>query len=85
MATGQHRIYSNIGTHMTNKMSGRATAVKKNCSKKVKVPGREDPYGCETLRLPHYLDNRLTDGGNVVSFTRRQLFTPQKNYLINSW
>jgi hypothetical protein len=23
-------------------------------------------------RLPHFLDNRLTDGGEVVSLTRRQ-------------
>jgi hypothetical protein len=28
------------------------------------------PYGCETLRVPHYLDYRLTDGGKVVSLTR---------------
>jgi hypothetical protein len=26
---------------------------------------------CETSRLPHCLDNRLTDGGEVVSLTRR--------------
>jgi hypothetical protein len=28
--------------------------------------------GCETSRIPHFLDNRLTDGGEVVSPTRRQ-------------
>jgi hypothetical protein len=28
-----------------------------------------------TLRLSHYLDNRLTDGGEVVGLTRWQLFT----------
>jgi hypothetical protein len=26
--------------------------------------------------LPHVLDNRLTDGGEVISLTRRLLFTP---------
>jgi hypothetical protein len=31
---------------------------------------------CETLRLPHFLDNRLTDGGEVVSLTRRRLLPP---------
>jgi hypothetical protein len=25
------------------------------------------PQGCEMSRLPHFLDNRLTDGGGVVS------------------
>jgi hypothetical protein len=33
------------------------------------------PTGCETTRLPHFLDNRLTDGGEVVSLTRRPPFT----------
>jgi hypothetical protein len=29
-------------------------------------------------RLPHFLDSRLTDGGEVVIFTRRSPFTPRK-------
>jgi hypothetical protein len=33
------------------------------------------------LRIPHCLDNRLTDGGEVVNLTHRQWFTPQKHYL----
>jgi hypothetical protein len=32
------------------------------------------------LRIPHCLDNRLTDGGKVVSPTHRPQFTPQKHY-----
>jgi hypothetical protein len=32
------------------------------------------------LRFPHCLDSRLTDGGKVVSLTRRPPFTP-KNML----
>jgi hypothetical protein len=36
--------------------------------KAIPVTGRE---GCETSRLSHFLDNRLTDGGEVVSVTRR--------------
>jgi hypothetical protein len=35
--------------------------------KAILVSGRGGPYGCETSRLTHYLDNRLTDGGEVVS------------------
>jgi hypothetical protein len=34
--------------------------------------------GCGTSRFPHVLDNRLTDGGEVVSLTRRPPFTPRK-------
>jgi hypothetical protein len=29
------------------------------------------------LEIPHCLDNRLTDDGEVVNFTRRLLFTPR--------
>jgi hypothetical protein len=31
------------------------------------------------LRIPHCLDNRLTDGGKVVSFTHRPRPTPKKH------
>jgi hypothetical protein len=31
------------------------------------------------LRLPQFLENRLTDGGEVVSLTRRPLFAPQED------
>jgi hypothetical protein len=34
-------------------------------SKAVPVTGPGGPYGCETSRLPHFLDNLLTDGGGV--------------------
>jgi rRNA maturation protein Nop10 len=32
------------------------------------------------LRIPYCLDNRLTDGGKVVSLTHPPHFTPQKHY-----
>jgi hypothetical protein len=32
------------------------------------------------LRIPHCLDNRLTNGGKFVSPTHSPHFTPQKNY-----
>jgi hypothetical protein len=44
--------------------------------KVIPVTGRGGPWGCERLRLPNLLDNRLTDGGKVVSLTRWPPFTP---------
>jgi hypothetical protein len=44
--------------------------------KTIPVTGRGGPQGCETSRLLHFLDNRLTDGGGIVSLTRRPPFTP---------
>jgi hypothetical protein len=32
------------------------------------------------LRIPHCLDNRLTDGGKVIGLTHRLSSTPQKHY-----
>jgi hypothetical protein len=50
--------------------------------KKVKlslaVTGHEGPEGCEPSRIPHFLDNWLTDGSEVVSLMRRPPFTPRK-------
>jgi hypothetical protein len=37
--------------------------------KAIPVTGREGPQGCETWRLPHFLNNLLTDGSEVVSPT----------------
>jgi hypothetical protein len=34
-------------------------------SEVIPVTGRGGPQSCETSRLPHFLDNRLTDGGEV--------------------
>jgi hypothetical protein len=46
-------------------------------SKGIPLTGRGDPYGCEMLRFPHFLDNRLIDGGKAVSPTSRPPFTPK--------
>jgi hypothetical protein len=40
---------------------------------------REIPQGSEPSRVPHSLDNRLTDGGKV-SLTRRPTFTHQEDF-----
>jgi hypothetical protein len=44
---------------------------KRKC-KAIPVTGRGGPYGFEMSRLPHFLDNRLTDCGEVVSLTSRR-------------
>jgi hypothetical protein len=51
------------------------TAVK---GKAIPVTGRGGLYGSEISRLPHFLDNRLTDGGEVVSLTLLPPFTTRK-------
>jgi hypothetical protein len=45
----------------------------------IPVTGREGPQDCETLRLPLFVDNRLTDDGEIVSLTRRPPFNPQED------
>jgi hypothetical protein len=49
---------------------------------KIKFSGRGEPQSCETSRSLHFLDNRFTDGGKVVSLTSRPLSTPQKYFLV---
>jgi hypothetical protein len=44
------------------------------------LTGCEAHRGCETLRFPHFLDNWLTDGDEVVSLTCQLPFTPQEDY-----
>jgi hypothetical protein len=42
--------------------------------KSIPATGRMGPQVCETSRLPHFLDTRLTDGGEVI-LTRQPPFT----------
>jgi hypothetical protein len=55
----------------------------KNKSKAIPVTGLGGLQGCEMLRIPHCLDNRLTDGGKVVGPTHPPHFTPHKHYYFN--
>jgi hypothetical protein len=36
------------------------------------------PFDFETARLPHFLHNRLKDGGDIVNLTRCPPFTRRK-------
>jgi hypothetical protein len=55
---------------------------RKSKSKAIPVTGCGGLWDCEMLRIPHCLDNRLIDGGKVVSPTRQPHFTPQKHYFF---
>jgi hypothetical protein len=50
----------------------------------ITVTGRGGPWGCETSSP--FLDNRLTDDGDVVSLTRRQaaLYPPGRLLVLIS-
>jgi hypothetical protein len=56
---------------------------KKEKGKAIPVTGHGGRQGCETSRLPYFLDTRLTDGDKVVSLTRRPPFNPQKDSRIS--
>jgi hypothetical protein len=51
----------------------------KGKSKPISVTGRGGSQGSQTLMLPHFLDFRLTDGGKVISLTRRPALYLQKD------
>jgi hypothetical protein len=57
-----------VGQDVDGKVKGKA----------IPVTGRGGTQDCKTSRLSHFLDNRLTDGGEVVSLTRRPaaLYSP---------
>jgi hypothetical protein len=50
----------------------------------IPVTGSGNPQVCETSRLPHFLDNRLKDDGEVISLTRRLPFTSRKLLVLIS-
>jgi hypothetical protein len=53
-------------------------------SEAIPVTGRGGLYGCKMLRNQHCLDNRLTDGGKVVSSTHRPLlYSPETLFFGN--
>jgi hypothetical protein len=59
--------------------------VKGKKGKAIPVTSRGGPQGCQRSWLTHFLDNRLTDGGEVVSLTCRPPFTPRKSRMVGSF
>jgi hypothetical protein len=48
-------------------------------SKAIAVTGGGGPQCCETSRIPHFLDNQLTDGDEVVSLTPGRALPTQED------
>jgi hypothetical protein len=69
-----HKI--NIAPSMCNHFAFNLIYIKK--SKSIAVTGRGVPYGCETSRFQHFIQNRLTDGITVVCPTFRPPFIHRK-------
>jgi hypothetical protein len=63
------------GTSFRNVTTGNVEDIRQT---KGKVFPSGGPEGCGTSRLPHFLDNRPTDGSEVVSLTQRPPFIPRK-------
>jgi hypothetical protein len=68
-------VYELHGVTSDRNVSERELYVK---GKAFPVIGRGGRKGCETSRLPHFLDSRHKDGGEVVSRTHRLPFNPRK-------
>jgi hypothetical protein len=68
-------------TYSPVRTSQEAHSVSQN--KAVPVTGLGSLYGCDMLRIPHCIDNRLTDGDKIVIPTHRPHFTPQKHYYFS--
>jgi hypothetical protein len=62
----KHNSCINIPSSHTLDLTGNSIG------KAIPVTGCGDPWGSETSRLPHFLDNWLTGSGEVTSLTRRQ-------------
>jgi hypothetical protein len=52
------------------------------CKKAVPVKGRGGAQACETSRMQHFLDNRLTDGGEVVSLNSLAALHAPRRFLV---
>jgi hypothetical protein len=88
-------IIDDIGASTNSNMTGwhkltNSTIIVKKCmlpagyphGKTICVTGCGDPEGCEISRLPHFLDSRLTDGGEVVTASHTGRPLPPELFLL---
>jgi hypothetical protein len=50
--------------------------------KAIPATGRGGPFGCEKLRLPYFLNKRLTDGADAVSLMCKMPPPPSQRLLV---
>jgi hypothetical protein len=50
----------------------------KKKNKPILVTVQGGPWGCEASRLPRFIDDRLTDGGEVVGLSTGRLLPPER-------
>jgi hypothetical protein len=62
--------------HFTNQL----TDFYATCTPAIPITGCGGPWSCETSRLPHSLDSRLTDGSETVSLKRRPPVTLHEDF-----
>jgi hypothetical protein len=67
---------------LTNRLSSDSLPSGSKKGKSIRVTGRGGPQSWETSRVPHFLDSCLTDGGEVVSLTRRGRPLPPGRFLV---
>jgi hypothetical protein len=75
-------FHSHYVINVTNRSNERVRSARCIVVKTQKILSKVKPWrsqGCEKWKLPHFLGNRLIDGGEVVSLMRRQLLTPQED------
>jgi hypothetical protein len=54
-------------------------------SKDISVADRGALLGCQILRIPHCLDNKLTDDSEDIRPVRWPFSTPQKHFYFCLW
>jgi hypothetical protein len=74
--------------HLIWHVSGRFLQFSSNLhskSKAIPITGCGGLQSCKMLRIPHCLDNRLTDGGKVVSSTHQPLLYSPETLFLCFW
>jgi hypothetical protein len=70
--------YTDYATVVHNKRTDKMVILSDKKGKAIPVTGRGSSHCCEMSRLPHYLENHLTDGCEFFSLTNRPPFISQK-------